>query len=74
MANARMRKWLATRGSNLADFAWIPKDACWRPVKSYRTITRGKRKGWIQVELYYPEGRTRIIPAKYMRYKDDDAK
>jgi len=37
---------------------WVWIKQCWRPVKSYRTIKRGKRKGWIVARLFYPEGRT----------------
>ena len=54
------------------DFAWIGgKYACWRPIKSYRTVKRGKKKGQIQVELYCPTGKKIIVPGHHVKYKDD---
>lgn len=53
------------------DWGWLGgKSACWKPIKSYRTVTRGKRKGQIEVELFVPEGRKRIIPANHFRPKE----
>lgn len=54
--------------NRLFDWAWIK--ICWLPVKSYRIITKGKRKGWIEVELFNPPRRKRIIPAKHLKNKD----
>ncbi len=69
MANARMKKWLATKGKITDDWCWV-KD-CWRPVKSYRTVVRGKKKGWVEIELYYPAGKKKIVPKSCMKYKED---
>ena len=76
--SVKMRKFLAARRekarseNRLFDWAWVGgKYACWRPVKSYRTVVRGKKKGWIEIELYYPTGKKKIITEKYMRYKED---
>ncbi len=60
---ARLENWLFT-------WAWV-KDA-WRPVKSYRTVKRGRKKGWIEITLYYPENKKAKVPASYMRYKEVD--
>ena len=76
--SVKFRKFLAAKRekarieNRLFDWVWTGgKYACWRPVKSYRTIVRGKKKGQIQVELYYPSGRKVIVPKDHMRYKED---
>jgi hypothetical protein len=67
----RMRRWLDTIcPQGKTDWAWVLKLACWKPVKSYRTVTRGRKKGWIEVTLFEPEGRKRIIPASHFRPKE----
>jgi hypothetical protein len=67
----RMKTWLQKHApKSKFDWAYILKEACWRPIKSYRTITRGKKKGWLEVELFYPEGRKRKIPASHLRPKE----
>ncbi len=74
--HTRQRKLLADRWHRARsegrthDFAWV-KD-CWRPIKSYRTVKRGRKKGWIEVELYCPEGKKVKVRAAYMRYKEID--
>ncbi len=74
--SVKFRKFLACRRAfallenRLFDWAWVGgKCACWRPVKSYRTIVKGRKKGWIEVELYYPSGKKKTVPEKHMRYK-----
>ena len=72
--SVRMRKFLAERRekarleNRLFDWTWV--GYCWRPVKSYRTIVRGKKKGQIEVELYDPPGKKRIVLKSRMRYKE----
>jgi hypothetical protein len=68
--SVKMRKWLATRPASRTDWAYILKDACWKPIKSHRTVTRGKKKGWIEVTLFHPEGRKRIVPAEACRFAE----
>ena len=72
-----MRKFLACRRAfallenRLHDWVWTGgKYACWRPVKSYRTVKRGRKKNQIEVELYDPPGRKRIVSGNYMKYKE----
>jgi len=60
----------ASLAGEIFDFVWVR--GCWRPVKSYRTIKRGKKKGWIEVVLYYPENRKVKVQAAAMRYKEID--
>ncbi len=75
-ANKRFREFLKCKRqckkleNKLFDWAWV-KD-CWRPVKSYRTVKRGRKKSWIEVTLYYPEGKKVKVPASSMRYKEVD--
>ncbi len=66
----RMKTFLKDRPQSKTDWAWV-KD-CWRPIKSYRIVTRGKRKGDYEVTLFYPEGRKRIVPAGHTRFIDRD--
>ena len=73
----RMRKFLAAKHekakleNRLFDWAWVgDKYACWRPVKSYRTVVRGKKKGQVKIELYYPPGKKKIVLKNHMRYKE----
>ena len=51
-------------------FDWAYVKACWRPIKSYRTVKRGRKKGQIEVELFDPPGRKRIVPKKCICYKE----
>ena len=44
-------------------YAWI-KDK-WRPVKSRRSIRRGKNRGKMEVELY--DGKKRVVTIQEMR-------
>ena len=66
----KCRRTCARLQNRLFTWAWL-KD-CWRPVKSYRTVKRGRRKGWIEITLYYPEGKKAKVPASHMRYKEVD--
>ena len=66
----RMKKWLATRPKSKTSWAYILQDHCWRPIKSYRKITKGKRKGGYEVTLFYPEGKKRIVDASHTRFID----
>ena len=76
--SVKMRKFLAERlerarsEGRTFDWCWIGgKYACWRPIKSYRTVKRGKKKGQIQVELYCPIGKKIIVPGHHVKYKED---
>lgn len=53
-------------------FDWVWLKSCWRPVKFYRTVKRGAKKGQIEVELYDPPGRKKIVRKNCMRYKEVD--
>lgn len=65
----RHRRQQAGLENRLFDFVWLK--SCWRPVKSYRTVTKGKKKGWVEVELFDPPGRKRIVSKNCLRYKED---
>jgi len=65
------RRQCARLDNRLFDWAWI-RD-CWRPIKSYRTVKRGRKKGQIEVELFDPPGRKRIVPKKCVHYKERDS-
>ena len=76
--SVKFRKFLAERRekarleNRLFDWAWVGgKYACWRPVKSYRTIVKGKKKGQVEVELYYPTGKKKIVPKNCVKYKGE---
>ncbi len=75
--SVKMRKSLACRRAlallenRLFDWVWTGgKYACWRPVKSYRTIVKGKKKGQVEVELYDPPGRKRVVSKHHVKYKE----
>ena len=74
--SVKFRKFLAAKRrqavleNRLADWAWI--GACWRPVKKYRIVKRGRKKGQIRVELYYPAGKKHVVPVRHIRYKEID--
>ena len=77
--SVRMRKFLACRRAfarlenRLFSWAWVGgKCACWRPIKSYRTIVKGKKKGQIEVELYDPLGKKKIVLKNHVRYRDKE--
>jgi hypothetical protein len=44
-------------------WAWVKE--CWRPVDSYRVVTKGRKKGWLEVVL--PDGRKHIIERSHTR-------
>lgn len=67
----RCRRNCARLENRLFDWAFV-RD-CWRPAKGYRTVKRGRKKGWIEVLLYYPEGKKVKVPARHMRYKGTDS-
>lgn len=59
---------LARLENRLSDWCWVGgKCACWRPIKSYRTVTRGRKKGQIEVTLFEPPGKIRIVPVNHIR-------
>ncbi len=72
--SVKFRKFLQRRHEDarlenrLFTWAWV-RD-CWRPIKSYRTVTRGRKKGQVEIELFDPPGRKRVVPKKCMRYKE----
>ncbi len=74
--SVKMRKFLAAKRekarseNRLADWAWVGD--CWRPIKKYRIIKRGRKKGQLKVELYYPVGKKYIVLARHIRYKEID--
>ncbi len=70
MGIAQMRAFLKKKPESKTDWAYILKDHCWRPVKSYRKITKGKCKGGFEVTLFYPEGKKRIVDANHTRFID----
>ena len=49
----------------MSNYAWLKGK--WRPVKSHRLIKRGRKKGWVEVELFFPEGRLRIIHPEHLK-------
>lgn len=75
-ANMRMRSFLKCRRdcarleNRLFTWAWIK--CCWRPIKSYRIVKRGRKKGYVEVELYYPEGKKHKVRPSHIRYKEVD--
>ena len=65
---------LARLENRLFDWVWTGgKFACWRPIKSYRIVTRGKKKGFVKVTLFEPPGRTRVVPANHVRLANREA-
>ncbi len=72
--SVKFRKFLACRRAfallenRLFDWAWTR--SCWRPIKSYCTVKRGKKKGQIRVELYYPENKRIVVLPKHVKYKE----
>ena len=73
-APARFREFLRAKHekarleNRLFDWAWVGgKCACWRPIKSYRTVTRGRKKNQIEVTLFEPPGKTRIVPVNHVK-------
>ena len=70
--STKMKKWLATRPKSKTSWAYILKDHCWRPVKSYRKIALGAMKGAFEVTLFYPVGKKRIVDANHTRFIDHD--
>ncbi len=72
--SVKMKKFLACRRNcarlenRLFDWVWLK--SCWKPVKSYRTVVKGKNKGKVEVELHYPVGRKCIVPKSCMKYKE----
>lgn len=73
--SVKMKKFLAAKRekarleNRLFDWAYVGD--CWRPVKSYRTVKRGKKKGQIEIELYYPTGKKKVVPKEHLRYKEN---
>lgn len=66
----KCRRQCARLQNRLFDWCWVK--CCWRPVKGYRTVKRGRKKDWIEVLLYDPEGKKVKVPAAHMRYKEVD--
>lgn len=55
--------------NRLADWAWVKGQ--WRPVQSYRTVTKGKKKSWVEVTLFDPLGRKKVVPKHHVKYKEN---
>lgn len=51
---------------NPRTWAWVKN--CWKPVKNHRFLKRGKRKGYVEVELHYPEGKKVVVPVTCMKF------
>ena len=72
--SVKFRKFLACRRAfALLEnrlFTWAWTGSCWRPVKSYQVITRGKKKGRYRVELYYPENKKVVVPLRYVKFAE----
>jgi len=49
------------------DWVYLRRMGCWKPVKAWRTITKGRKSGDVEVTLYYPEGRKYIVPVNQLR-------
>ncbi len=50
---------------------WVWWKTCWKPVKNHRFIKRGKKKGWVQVELFFPTGKIITVPVTYMKFAEN---
>lgn len=69
-----LRKKREQAGPDYQPRTWAWVKSCWRPVKDYRFIKRGKRVGRVKVELFYPEGKTITIPATHMKFARNSQK
>ncbi len=73
--SVKFRKFLACRRAfallenRLFDWAWT--GSCWRPIKSCRAVKKGKKKGYIEVELYYPTGKKKVVSRNHIKYKEN---
>ncbi len=74
--SVKMRKFLVAKREKARSenrlFTWAWVGDCWRPIKKYRIVKRGRKKGQLKVELYYPVGKKHIVPARRIRYKEID--
>lgn len=61
-----LRKKQAESDYNPRTWVWLKN--CWKPVKNYRFIKRGKKRGWVEVELFYPENKFVTIPVTSMKF------
>jgi hypothetical protein len=61
-----LRKKQQSGDYNPRTWVWI-KDR-WKPVKNHRFVKRGKRKGWVEVELYWPEGKVVTVLVTSMKF------
>lgn len=72
----RMRTYLRKKreqaGSDYQPRTWAWVKTCWKPVKNYRFIKRGKRKGWVVISLFYPEGKTVVVPVTHVRFAENN--
>ena len=74
MASRKMIQFLhqsrekAREADRLFDWAWT--GSCWKPVKNYRVISRGKKVGWVLVVLYDPPGKRLKVRKNDIRYKE----
>ncbi len=51
-------------------FDWVYTGRCWKPVKNYRVISRGKYRGSLFVTLFYPPGKRIKVKKECIRYKE----
>ena len=51
------------------DWVWVNDN--WRPIVSYRTVKKGKRKGDVEVTL--SDDSKRVVPVKNLRLADRDS-
>ncbi len=63
-----LRKVRQSADYNPQTWAWVKGKQ--RPVKTYRFIKRGKKVGWVEIELFYPEGKTIIVPVTSVKFPD----
>ena len=61
----RAKRSLARLENRLFDWAYIKNQ--WRPIKNCRRIVKGRKKGQIEVTLFEPPGKIRIVPANYVK-------
>lgn len=69
-----LRKKREQMGTDYKPRTWAWVKSRWKPAKSYRFIKRGKKVGWVKVDLFYPEGKTVIVPVTCVRFAKNNEK
>ncbi len=74
MSSRKMKQFLhaSREKSREADqlFDWVWTGSCWKPVKNYRIISKGKKRGWVLVVLFDPVGKRLKVRKTDIRYKE----